>query len=296
MGVVQRHKKRHNFRRNTLAEVSFGEWLKRRRKAAGLTQEQLAQQISCSTSTLRKIEAEQRRPSAQIVEQLAEVFNIAPNDRKSFLKFARGDWQATPAEVLEDAPWLTSNIHGYEVNSESEDTSNPKAHIATFLFTDIEGSVRLWDSDPGKMKSALQRHHDILQEAISSNGGAVFQIVGDAFCAVFPTAPATVSAAMTAQRKLHEEQWDLPEPIRVRMGIHTGTAEPTSDDSLTGGYASNQTLNRVARILSAGHGGQVLLSLATKELVQDSLPANTELRDMANTISRTLPARSISFN
>jgi predicted ATPase/class 3 adenylate cyclase len=245
-----------------------------------LTQEQLAQQISCSASALRKIEAEQRRPSAQIVEQLAEAFNIAFSERKSFLKFARGDWQGAPTGLVESAPWLESNIHEYEISSGGEDFSNPKTHLATFLFTDIEGSTKLWENTPEKMKVGLQRHHAILQEAISSNGGAVFQIVGDAFCVAFPTASSAISAALTAQRNLHEEKWNLPSPIRVRMGIHTGATERTSNDSPTGGYASNHTLNRVARILSAGHGGQILLSLATKELVKDSLPPNTELRDM----------------
>jgi len=259
-----------------LVEVSFGEWLKRRRKAQGLTQEQLALQISCSASALRKIEAEQRRPSAQIVEGLAEVFNIASTERKSFLKFARGDWQAAPTGVIESAPWCVS----LQSEDELEELSNPKTHLATFLFTDIEGSTKLWESIPEKMKSALLRHHAILHDAISSNSGSAFQIVGDAFCAVFPTASSAISAAVTAQRALHQEKWDTPSPIRVRMGIHTGAAERTSNDSLTGGYASNHTLNRVARILSAGHGGQILLSLVTKELLKDSLPADTELRDM----------------
>jgi predicted ATPase/class 3 adenylate cyclase/DNA-binding XRE family transcriptional regulator len=248
---------------------SFSEWLKRRRKGAGLTQEQLAQQISCSTSTLRKIEAEERRPSEQIVKQLAEVFNISSEERATFLKFARGQWGAGPAGDIEDTPWRISD---YE--------REPKTSLATFLFTDIEDSTKLWESAPEKMKVALQHHHAILQRAISSNGGNVFQIVGDAFCAAFPTAPAAISAAVTAQRKLYQEQWDLPFPIRVRMGILTGEVERTSNDSPTGGYASNQTLNRVARILQAGHGGQVLLSLVTKELLKDSLPANAELRDL----------------
>ena len=259
-----------------MVEVSFGEWLKRRRKAQGLTQEELALQINCSTSALRKIEAEQRRPSAQIVEQLAEVFNIAPNDRKSFLKFARGNWEATPTGIMEDAPWRVSS----PFEDELAELSNPKIHLVTFLFTDIEGSTKLWESAPEKMKSALQRHHEILQEAISSNGGNAFQIVGDAFCAAFPTALSAITAALTAQRSLHHEHWDLASPIRVRMGIHTGAAERTSNDSPTGGYASNHTLNRVARILGAGHGGQILLSRAAQELARDTLPADTELRDM----------------
>jgi predicted ATPase/transcriptional regulator with XRE-family HTH domain len=91
-----------------LAEVPFGEWLKRRRKAAGWTQEQLAQQISCSTSALKKIEAEERRPSAQIIARLAEVFHIPPKEGPLFFRFARGDWRSTPVEVTEDAPWRAS--------------------------------------------------------------------------------------------------------------------------------------------------------------------------------------------
>jgi predicted ATPase/transcriptional regulator with XRE-family HTH domain len=94
--------------RDTLAEVSFGEWLRRRRKAAGWTQEQLALQISCSTSALKKIEAEERRPSAQIVERLAEIFNIPTAERTSFMRFARGDWTSALRAVIEDAPWHVS--------------------------------------------------------------------------------------------------------------------------------------------------------------------------------------------
>src|SRR5687768_6449742 len=95
--------------RDTWAEVSFGEWLKRRRNGLGLTQEQLALQISCSTSALRKFEAEERRPSAQIIEQLAEVFGIPPDERTSFLRFARGDWEAAPVGIIKDAPWRVSS-------------------------------------------------------------------------------------------------------------------------------------------------------------------------------------------
>ena len=91
-------------------EVSFGEWLKRRRKAEGWTQEQLALQISCSTSALKKFEAEERRPSAQIVERLAEIFNILPNEHTSFLRYARGDWKYAPGESREEAPWHISTV------------------------------------------------------------------------------------------------------------------------------------------------------------------------------------------
>ena len=91
-----------------MTELSFREWLKRRRNVLGLTQAQLAQQLGCSTIALRKIEAEDRRPSAQIVERLADLFDIAPNQRSTFLRFARGDWQSMPSTPSEDAAWRMS--------------------------------------------------------------------------------------------------------------------------------------------------------------------------------------------
>ena len=90
---------------DTSAGASFGDWLKRRRKGLGLTQQQLAAKINCSTVALKKIEAEERRPSAQMVERLAEIFNISPNEQTKFLRFARGDWKSTPIIEIEDAPW-----------------------------------------------------------------------------------------------------------------------------------------------------------------------------------------------
>ena len=90
---------------NRFAGDSFGEWLKRRRKAAGLTQEQLALQISCSTSALKKMEANVRRPSAQMAEQLSKIFNIPQKEQTAFLRFARGNGQYASPEVVEDAPW-----------------------------------------------------------------------------------------------------------------------------------------------------------------------------------------------
>ncbi|HEY9525728.1 MAG TPA: helix-turn-helix domain-containing protein, partial [Anaerolineales bacterium] len=93
-----------------MAEVSFGGWLKRRRGAEGWTQGQLAQKINCSTSALRKMESEERRPSAQIVEQLAEIFNIPREERKAFLRFTRGDWQAISSGNQEESPWRDPRV------------------------------------------------------------------------------------------------------------------------------------------------------------------------------------------
>ncbi len=150
----------------------------------------------------------------------------------------------------------------------------------TFLFTDIEGSTKSWQQHPDAMKLALARHHAILKQAIESHGGYVFQIIGDAFCAAFATARDGMAAALSAQRALKEAAWGETGAIRVRMALHTGSAEVHAGDQKSGEYASGLTLSRTARLLSAGHGGQILLSHATQELVRDHLPAELTLRDL----------------
>lgn len=141
----------------------------------------------------------------------------------------------------------------------------------TFLFTDIEGSTALWQHHPEQMRTNLVNHDALLRGAIESNQGVVFKTVGDAFCAAFQVASQGVRAAIEAQRALQQQDWGSS-VIRVRMGLHTGEAEERDHD-----YFGN-TLNRTARLMSAGHGGQVLLSLATQELVRDKLPADVELK------------------
>src|SRR5205823_6102889 len=137
------------------------------------------------------------------------------------------------------------------------------------------GSTNLWEQSPAAMELALARHNALLREAIEHNGGHVFKTMGDAFCAAFFNACAAMRAALAAQRALARAPWPESARIKVRMGLHTGAAELHENDDYFG-----RPLNRVARLLSAGHGGQVLLSLATQELLRDSLPAGVSLRDM----------------
>ena len=144
----------------------------------------------------------------------------------------------------------------------------------TFLFTDIEGSTRLWEISSAWMGPALALHDRIMREAVSTHHGLVFKTVGDAFCVVFNAAPDAVAAAAAAQRRLVLADWEGSPPLKVRMAIHTGVAELREADYF------GSTLNRVARILAAGHGGQTLLSLVTRELVQDRLAAGLALRDL----------------
>src|SRR5215510_13256866 len=107
-------------------------------------------------------------------------------------------------------------------------TSNPSGTV-TFLFTDIENSTQLARENPRAWEAAQARHHAILREAIESNNGYVFQVIGDAFCAAFHKAGEALRAAIKAQQDLQNEQWGEV-TIRVRMGIHTGEAESIEDD------------------------------------------------------------------
>src|SRR5215210_9101731 len=151
----------------------------------------------------------------------------------------------------------------------------PPTGTVTFLFTDIEGSSRMWEKSPQTMRSALARHEEILHSAIGAHRGYVFKTVGDAFCAAFPTAPEALEAALYAQRALFAEEWPKEVgQLRVRMALHTAAAEAR------GGDYFGPPLNRVARLLSAAQGGQVLFSVATQELVRDQLPTGVELRDL----------------
>ena len=144
----------------------------------------------------------------------------------------------------------------------------------TFLFSDIEGSTRLWEEHPTAMRDALSRHNAILQEAIQTHRGQVFKTLGDAFCAAFHLASDALEAALSAQIALQAETGQPMGPLRVRMALHTGIAEEQ------GGDYSGPTLNRVARLLAIGHGGQVLLSLAARELLRNGLPERVNLKDL----------------
>ena len=150
----------------------------------------------------------------------------------------------------------------------------PPTGTVTFLFTDIEGSTRLWEAHPVAMKPALARHDALLRQSIEDSGGYVFKTVGDAFCAAFPTANQALEAALAAQLALNAEPWELSTPLLVRMALHTGAAEERGSDYF------GQPLNRVARLMAAGYGGQTLLSDVTQGLVRDALPPSASLLDL----------------
>lgn len=144
----------------------------------------------------------------------------------------------------------------------------------TFLFTDIEGSTRLWEEYPDEMRLALARHDEILRREIERQDGAVFKTVGDAFYAVFTSAPRAVHAAIHAHLALKDQEWGEIGRIVVRIGVHTGLAEQRDSDYF------GPTLNRVARLQGVGHGSQTLLSQSTYELMSGFLPDDVSLIDL----------------
>ena len=253
---------------------SFGHWLRLKRKALDLTREGLADRVGYSVETIRKIETEERRPSAQLVDQLAELFEIPENQRRDFLRFARGDWQAAQSGNVESSPWLVTRSR----EQDDPHKQNLPSGTVTFLFTDIEGSTKLSQQYPDAMPALLARHHEILSGCIKTHGGYAFQLVGDSFAVAFHSAIDALNAALAAQQSLQVEAWS-PAPIKVRMGIHTGTVH-LNDASAPTVYSGYATIALTQRIMSAGHGGQILLSSVTRELVRDALPADSELQDL----------------
>ena len=144
----------------------------------------------------------------------------------------------------------------------------------TFLFTDIEGSTARWERQPKSMRVALARHDALIRAAIAEHHGHVVKTMGDAFHAAFARAPDALAAALDAQRRLQAELWDQVGPLRVRMALHTGAAEERDGDYF------GPTLNRAARLLATGHGGQVLLSEATATLARGRPPDGSRLLDL----------------
>ncbi|MDP9333891.1 MAG: adenylate/guanylate cyclase domain-containing protein, partial [Actinomycetota bacterium] len=163
------------------------------------------------------------------------------------------------------------------------------AGTVTFLFTDIEGSTRLWEEQPEAMRAALARHDAILRDAVIAHRGSVVKTTGDGIFAAFAAARDAVTAALAGQRALSAERLGQTGPLRVRMGLHTGAAE------LRDGDYFGADVNRTARLMAAGHGGQILVSGATEELVRDQLPEASSLVGLGEHRLRGLERREAVF-
>ena len=170
--------------------------------------------------------------------------------------------------------------------AESKDTavqaSALPSGIVVFLFSDIEGSTRRWESHAAAMRDALRRHDKIVRSVIEARRGYVFKTIGDAFCAAFWTIEEALEAAIDVQRRLGSEDFDGVGGLRVRMAVHAGETDERSGDYF------GPAVNRTARLLGAGHGGQILLTGVAADLATSALPPGISLRQLG-----TLPLRDI---
>jgi predicted ATPase/class 3 adenylate cyclase len=160
----------------------------------------------------------------------------------------------------------------------------------TFAFTDIEGSTRLWETEPAAMARSLVLHNQTFHAAFGHHGGVVFSTMGDGMAVAFSSAAAAVRAALEAQRALMAAPWPTETGVlKVRMGLHTDEAV------LSDGQYANRPLNRCARLMAAAHGGQILMSDATEALVRSQLPDGATLRDLGEHRLRDLAGRMHIF-
>ena len=146
--------------------------------------------------------------------------------------------------------------------------------VVTFLFTDIEGSTRLWDAHPRAMQSAMLLHNSIIEQAVLENHGTVFKHVGDGLCAAFSSPSEAIASALAAQSALLSEEWREIGSLRIRMGLHTGEVEQQGNEYV------GIPLSVVSRLVSSAHGEQIVLSGSTADLVGYNLPDNASLLDL----------------
>ena len=162
--------------------------------------------------------------------------------------------------------------------------------IVTFLFTDVEGSTKLWERRPDAMRVALAEHDAIMRAAVARHRGVTFKTVGDAFCCAFSLPRDALDAAVEAQRSLGSYAW--PEAIgemRVRMAIHTGECAEREGDYF------GPTVNRVARLMAVAHGQQILVSSATAALLREGLGEGMDLRDLGPSRLKDLSRTESAF-
>jgi predicted ATPase/class 3 adenylate cyclase/Tfp pilus assembly protein PilF len=155
----------------------------------------------------------------------------------------------------------------------------------TFMLTDVVGSTRLWEQFPERMRQSLARHDALIESLVAEHAGVVVRPrgEGDSRFGVFPRASDAVAAACAIQRALHAETWPLPEPLRVRLALHTGEADLREGDY----YGS--AINRCARLRDVANGGQAILSSVTASLARERLPADAVLRSLGRHRLKDLP-------
>jgi predicted ATPase/class 3 adenylate cyclase/predicted negative regulator of RcsB-dependent stress response len=249
--------------------LTFGALLKRARRAAHLTQAELAERAGFSVVYISMLERGARQPPRKdAVALLVAALELVGEDRAVFDAAARRArrW-AAPALSAASPP-------SGRPDASSASSALPTGTV-TFLFSDIEGSTHMLQRlGPQRYAALLAEHWRLLDAAWAAHGGHEVDTAGDVSFVAFPTAPDALTAAAQAQRALASHAWPEGAVVRVRMGLHTGTAH------LVGASYVGLDVHRAARIAAAGHGGQILLSQTTRDVAEAELPSGMALRDL----------------
>jgi class 3 adenylate cyclase/tetratricopeptide (TPR) repeat protein len=251
----------------------FGDLLRQLRRAAGWTQAELAERANLSLRGIADLERGiNRHPRRETVLALAEALELPEETRRRFSAAARGRPPDPSVSDLLLPPTSTAEHSGLKGDLLPPPTF-PTGTV-TFLFTDIEGSTQLLRHLGDRYGAVLSEHRRLLRKAWADHSGAEVDTAGDGFFVAFPTAPAAVAAAAAATRALARHSWPEDGALRVRMGLHTGSPQLAED------HYVGLDVHRAARIAAAGHGGQILISPTTRELVANTLPEGATLRDL----------------
>jgi predicted ATPase/class 3 adenylate cyclase/DNA-binding XRE family transcriptional regulator len=268
------------------SDVPFGDLLRQLRKAAGLTQAELAERAGLSERGLNDLERGARlTPRRDTIALLADALGLTGEQRAAFVAAARRA-RTPPAAIPQNRDVDTKHQERPEQEGDAglravgtpydgvHAAVTPPSGTVTFLFTDIEGSTRLLQRLGSRYADVLTAQQLLLRDAFAAHGGYEVDTQGDSFFVAFPIAPAALMAAAQATRALARQKWPEDVVVRVRMGLHTGAPQ------LMGDHYVGLDVHRAARLAAAGHGGQILLSAAAAELARHDLPDDITLCDL----------------
>lgn len=260
-------------------EETIGHWIQRWRIRQGLTQELLASKAGCSKDLIHKIETGWRALTPNMAERLAKYLTNTDEEKELFLKVALRKYSVDWPTIESPFPTPTDTPTSPPTNI----TSPLPEGTISLLFTDIAGSTQLLRRTGDAYVGILAEHQHLLREAFHAHHGHEVHTEGDAFFVAFANATEALAAAIEAQQALASHLWPEHARVLVRMGLHTG--RPLRIDHNYAGL----DVHRAKRICDAGHGGQILLSQTTHDLVSHILPEGVSLRGLGTHHLKDLP-------
>jgi class 3 adenylate cyclase len=256
-------------------EITFGEWLRRRRRILDLTQEELAQQLGCAVITIRKLEMDERRPSKAFAQRLAASLEIAPEEQAKFIHFARAKPHLDLAAPPSDLP---DPLASYQKQPpERLAVAGNKSVSPTFCLTDLANYTRLMDTHGEAMVSALQRHNQLIEAMVRRYNRRILERGGDSHIIVFEDGN-PLPCVLEIQRQFAQQEWGELGHLALKIGLHhVPAAQEGRDFFRRGNEYFGLALNQVVYIGNLAKGDQILASASVVESCP--LPPNTTWQD-----------------